>query len=296
MALVTVAICTFDRSTDVRRCLTALRAQDGALSFPILLIDNASSPAEASALSALADQFSVPYHRCEEPGLSHARNLAAQLTTTEWVAYLDDDAVPYADWMVRLDQTLARQPNDVVAVGGKITPRWPEGPAPDYITPRWEMLLSCIDKDLDGDVGGAIRVCGANFAVRTSRLWEVGGFAAELGRVSSKLISGEEAYLIARFEDMGLRTRYESAFGVEHVIPEARLEPEWAYERAYWEGITRVKIERAMGRAMPFAMSPLKLAAALPLLYGMSLFSRNVDYRLRFHMALGSLTAQFSRT
>ncbi len=45
--------------------------------------------------------------RIAEPGISLARNLGLRVATSEWVAFLDDDALPAPDWADQLLPLLA---------------------------------------------------------------------------------------------------------------------------------------------------------------------------------------------
>lgn len=92
----TVAICTRDRSEDLRRCIHALLAMpdDGQ---EILVIDNAPSNDEAQAV--VSESPRVRYVREERPGLDVARNRALREAIGDIVAFTDDDAVVDPLWL-----------------------------------------------------------------------------------------------------------------------------------------------------------------------------------------------------
>ncbi|HVW74327.1 MAG TPA: glycosyltransferase [Rhizomicrobium sp.] len=289
-AFATVAICTHDRLPDVRRCLAGLVSQAKAEGLAVLVVDSGSSPECATGLSALANRWDIQILRCDEPGVSKARNVAATAAKTEWIIYLDDDALPAPDWAERIVQSLRECPADAGMIGGMIRPKWPDGSDPAKITERWKLLLSCTDRPGRGLVPDKYNICGANLAVRQSALAFAGGFPTNLGRIGTKLLSGEEAYLIAWFRWHNISVLYDDRFVVDHYIANERMNPRWAAQRAYWEGYSYLRILRALGARLPRSVWPLKLIASIPALALLAILS--VDFRIRLGMALGSLAAQ----
>lgn len=92
----TIAICTRNRTDDLRRCLDALLLlpDDGQ---EILVIDNCPSTDETKKL--VANYPSVTYLLENTKGLDVARNRALQEAKHEIVAFTDDDATPDALWL-----------------------------------------------------------------------------------------------------------------------------------------------------------------------------------------------------
>jgi glycosyltransferase involved in cell wall biosynthesis len=294
MAIVTAAVCTHNRSRDVERCVAHLVPQAREHGIPVLIIDSGSYEDEAQHLAQIAARSGARLVRCDLPGLSIARNRAVAEADSEWVVFLDDDAIPHADWAQGLVAALAAAGPNIAIVGGRIVPRWPDAAATERVTDRWLLLLSCFDKEGAGRVGKGFKVCGANLAVRKQTVEMVGGFPVKLGRTGVQLISCEEAYLIERLKGLDLASRYDSAFGVDHVISPQRLEPAWAAQRAYWEGVSRVRLSGTLGKAIPRNLSVPKLLLTMVPLFAMKTFSRNADYAIRYFMALGALAEQLS--
>jgi glycosyltransferase involved in cell wall biosynthesis len=294
MPFVTAAVCTHNRSCDVERCLADLAPQAREYGIPVLVVDSGSHDDETQHLAQIAARSGARLVRCDLPGLSIARNRAMAEADSEWVVFLDDDTIPHADWAQGLVATLAASEPNIAIVGGRIVPRWPDVAATERVTDRWLVLLSCFDKEGAGRAGEGFKVCGANLAVRKRTVEMAGGFPVALGRTGVHLISGEEAYLIERLKGLDLASRYDSAFGVDHVISPERLEPAWAAQRAYWEGVSRVRLLGILGKAIPRHLSVPKLLLTMAPLFAMNAFSRNVDYAIRYFMARGALAEQLS--
>ncbi|HEX5668131.1 MAG TPA: glycosyltransferase family A protein, partial [Chitinophagaceae bacterium] len=87
----TIAICTRNRTDDLRRCLDALMKlpDDGQ---EILVVDNCPSNNDTMDLVSLYPK--ARYVREPRPGLNIARNRALKEAKNEIVAFTDDDAVP----------------------------------------------------------------------------------------------------------------------------------------------------------------------------------------------------------
>lgn len=92
----TVAICTRNRTDDLRRCLDALmQLPDDGQEF--LVIDNC--PSDDSTKSLVAAYERVTYVLEVRPGLNIARNRALSEAKNEVVAFTDDDAIPDTNWL-----------------------------------------------------------------------------------------------------------------------------------------------------------------------------------------------------
>ncbi|MEM9170000.1 MAG: glycosyltransferase family 2 protein [Pseudomonadota bacterium] len=285
-----VAICTFNRSDDVDRCLNATTEQVRNAGFPVLVIDSGSDAAHRAKLEHSCRRHGARYVRCDAPGLSVARNTALRAVATPWISFLDDDAVPHPDWARNLSAAVKQTDDDVAGIGGKISPKFPDACPHDHITPSWLLLLSCVEAAGQGDIDYSnYRVCGANLTLRVKYVLEVGGFPQKLGRHGGSLMSGEEAFIIERLIETGRRVLYNDTFSVDHYIPAARTMIDWAARRAFWEGASRVEIHRQLSRPIPATMNIAKLAASYPILRALSLVRGGVDERLRASRALGSL-------
>ena len=297
LPLVTTIVCTHGRPRQLARCLAALVPQALLRNWPVLVVDSGSAPYAAAEIKDCAKTFDTQFVRLDDIGLSKARNAGAALARSVWIAYLDDDAVPHADWSQKLEEELLGVSAQVAVVGGRIFPKTlPESPLPANLTPCWLLLLSCVTAVGRGDVHDGWNICGANFAVRRTALKTVGGFPEHLGRFGHRLIGGEESYVSSVVTQSGSKATYSSSFAVDHWIEPERLKVQWLIERAYWEGVTRVALYRALQEKLPLHLTPLKLAFTIPLLWVIA--SRpgcSPAWLIRLHKARGSLMAQLGR-
>jgi len=117
---VTVAICTRDRPTDLRRALASLNDQSDP-DIRILVVDNAPSTDGTEQVVAELGMANTTYVVEPRPGLSRARNTALAHVETDIVAWIDDDEVADADWIRRLRQGFAHDCRPA-AVSGLMLP------------------------------------------------------------------------------------------------------------------------------------------------------------------------------
>ena len=292
----TVIICTHDRPYDLNELVGSLSREPEFGRVPVIIVDSASSTFTAHILRECCDSHSnVRYERLDEPGLSRARNLGAKVSATEWLAFLDDDAVVTPGW---LEQAIAISESSLPvlgAVGGRILPRWP-GEKPAHVGPRWLMFLSCIESSEEKLSNGSIPACyGANLMVRRSALAAADWFPLDLGRYGTVLLSGEEVAVLESIVGQGLQVCYEPALVVEHKIESVRLTRGWIRRRAFWGGVTEETAASKKG-VKSTHLSPMKVAATLPLLGMLSLLRDPAsDYLIRYWYARGVLSSRLRR-
>jgi O-antigen biosynthesis protein len=117
--LVTVAVCTRDRPSDLALCLGALNQLDYP-NLDVLIVDNApTNQATHDLITAHYPQFR---YACEpRPGLNWARNRAILEAKGSIIAYTDDDVIVDPGWVRALAQVFTENP-EVMAVTGLVVP------------------------------------------------------------------------------------------------------------------------------------------------------------------------------
>ncbi len=208
----TVVVCTRDRPRSLDGCLSALR-QLAYPKFDVLVVDNAPSDNRAATV---AGKWSARYllHPC--PGLSRARNAGMRASTSEIVAFIDDDARPDSNWL----RELAREFQDptVMAVTGQI--RLADQPGEygpssngngtshrlhlDRRHPAWFEMANF------GGIGN-----GGNMALRRSSTGFWSGFDERLGR-GAPIIGGEEHRVFSELIQNGYSVVYNPKAMVSH--------------------------------------------------------------------------------
>ncbi len=217
----TVAVCTRDRSEDLKRCLEALmRLPDRGQEY--LIIDNC--PSSDATYKLVASYPRVRYIREDRPGLNIARNRAIKEAVNEIVCFTDDDATPDTGW---LDAMLKNFGNSLVqCVTGLTMPLELETEAQEmfeYYTPfgrgffRKTHTNSSLNPLSTGRIGA-----GANMAIRKSVCNEIGYFDEALD-AGTPTKSGGDHDIFTRILVAGYQIVYD---------PEALS---WHRHRRTWE-------------------------------------------------------------
>jgi cellulose synthase/poly-beta-1,6-N-acetylglucosamine synthase-like glycosyltransferase len=210
-----VVVCTRNRPDALHRCLQALE-QLAYPSFDVVVVDNAPSDKRACEVARKAG---VRYVGEPIPGLSRARNTGARASSSDVIAFIDDDAVPDPMWLAQLAAQFD-DPNVAVATGRTLplleaadasgfdfTDLGPSVIRLDRRNPRWFEIASF------GGIGN-----GNNMAFRRRVFKEWRGFDERLGR-GALLSSCEEHRAFAQLIDGGYAVVYTPKAIVRHPVP-----------------------------------------------------------------------------
>lgn len=243
----TVCICTLNRVKYLGATIEAVLKQDLPRGrFEILVVDNGSTDGTSEMVSVrFGADTRVPV-RCireETPGLSRARNRAIAETTSEFLVFLDDDAIPEPGWLALLADVFASS-GKIGVVGGGVVPVY-EGGEPPWFSNR----VNCIFMPLAGiekrsEAHYPRYPYGVNLAFRRTVFEKVGLFREDLGYKGTRLIPSEEVEIMLRIERGGGTIVYEPHALVRHVIPAARLVRKRLRQREYSYGLSLYELEK----------------------------------------------------
>jgi GT2 family glycosyltransferase len=161
----TVVVVTWRGRAHIRECLDALAAQDRAAN--VLVVDNASDDGTAELLSG-QNVLRLPRNR----GYAGALAAALPRVETEFVAWLNDDAVPVPSWIATLEDALDRH-GDAAAVTSSLE-------LPDGSVQSVGVRLTADGHGADTALAGreVFGFCGGAALMRTAALRSVGGVPA----------------------------------------------------------------------------------------------------------------------
>lgn len=248
---ISVCICTHARPHYIVKCLDGLREQTVGLDgFELVIVDSGSPADAAAAIAALASSFpNARLVRVDRAGVSIARNAGARAASGDYLAYIDDDAIPAPDWVEQISRVILEEERPPAVLGGRVLPLW-ERPLPSWWPESLLGVLSIIDVEGSGeyrtpDLPRETAPWSVNMIVDRAAMLELGGFSERLGRLGELLLSDEDVHLAWRLQDSGRPARYDSRIIVRHNIQASRLSPEWLVTRLYWQGFSTV-LTRAM--------------------------------------------------
>ena len=249
----TVLIATFNRASLLDETLQSLRGLtlDAGRRWDAIVVDNNSTDDTRAVVERHARDFPVPLHYLFEArqGRSSALNAGIAAARGTVVAMTDDDVLVEPAWLdVACDALLAPRDPSIAYAGGPVKPRWETPPPPWLDLERGDLWGTIAIQDhgaapFDYEAERKVPL-GANMAARRDVFEKVGGFKAELGRTSGKLVLGQEVPdWLARVRAAGLRGMYLPSMRVHHHIPSRRLTRQ--YFRRWWfgKGVSRSAME-----------------------------------------------------
>lgn len=236
--LLTVAICTWNRSRLLRQCLekmTELHIPSG-VDWELLVVNNNCTDDTDQVIDSFSSR--LPIHRLFEsmPGQSNARNAAVCKARGQFILWTDDDVLVDAEWIAAYAQAFQRWP-DAVVFGGPIKPWFVEAP-PAWLKQVWPRVADAYAiRDLGFEPlqfdGSKRTPYGANFVVRTEeqrrKLYD-----ARLGLRPGSSIRGEEIELVNTLLAEGQAGWWVPEAKVQHYVPPARMTTR--YLRDYYLG------------------------------------------------------------
>ncbi|AFZ55625.1 glycosyltransferase family 2 protein [Anabaena cylindrica FACHB-243] len=133
----TVAICTYNGENRILDVLEKLRSQVGTeeISWEILIIDNNSTDNTAEVVQQQLSNWSeiYPLKYCFEAkqGLAFARRCAIRAAKSDLIGFLDDDNLPYSNWVAEAYK-FGQTHENAGAYGGQIHGKFEVEPPPGF--------------------------------------------------------------------------------------------------------------------------------------------------------------------
>jgi glycosyltransferase involved in cell wall biosynthesis len=241
--LITVAVCTRNRSRFLKRAIESVLPQLTA-DTEVLIVDNASTdntPEVAARYAAVNPRVKI--WREEELGLSAARNAALKMGLGRNVLFLDDDATAEEGWLAAYQHFFSAPPSEkIAAVGGAVFPDF-EIPPPEWVNANIVLNLGDASKCLPYRDSP----WGCNIAYRRELAVEHGMFDVRLGRKGEQMMSREESDLNLRLQDAGYEIWWLPGAPVRHLVPASRLKFR-AMMRAWFSEGRSIAIQRLKAR------------------------------------------------
>jgi GT2 family glycosyltransferase/glycosyltransferase involved in cell wall biosynthesis len=277
-ALITIAICTYNRHEHLKKLLPPLLSGQTLSQelYKVIVVDNSD---DATARKAFAKHFQREQNlliiESQPPGLSRARNKALEACTTPYLVYLDDDASPNPEWLNAVLRAFTT--HDPAVVAGPIYPAWP-GAQPDWLPRKYVACLAILDHGLkDRWLSENEFAYGANMAFKADALRELGGFNVGLGRKGGQsLLSEEELEAQLALRRRGHRAFYAAAAGVVHTVHSDRLTRNYFRARMTWQAVSVLLREPPLKH---FDWSQRELRAAANMLGLGELLSKLMTYQ-----------------
>ncbi len=257
--IVTVAICTYNRSVFLDKCLNSLfkfHAEENPLE--IMVIDNNSTDNTRIIVKKHQLKHSnITYYIETKVGLSHARNRAITESNTEYIVYLDDDAVISESYLERMFWIIDNY--KFACFGGMYYPIYlhdkPKWIPDDY--GKKEKLLDEIGILEEGFVPGSV------MGFKRKKLIDVGGFPAEFGMIGNQIGYGEDDWVQKKIRERGGGILFDPELFVYHYVQEYKHSLKWQLKSMYISAKSGFLINRQVKSITKLVLILLKAIIAL---------------------------------
>lgn len=242
---VSVIVCTYGEAKYLTRVLLALNDQTYK-DFEVIIVDN-NPVATGFIFSDL--NFFLRITHCPEVGLVAARNWGIDTAKGDFILFLDDDAIPKKDWIKNIIMGFKKFNADMV--GGRVELELEEEPF--WVVKGVRLFLSELTYKSE-DISDLIPpryVVGANMGFRKTSLMQYGNFYSKSGRVGKQLISLDDVEILRRIHNGGGRISFINSALVKHMIPRQRVSLTYLFERAFWQGMSDVLLEKIQPLKVP---------------------------------------------
>jgi glycosyltransferase involved in cell wall biosynthesis len=112
---VSVVICTYNRRDYLARCLDYLQCQSNP-NFEVIVVNGPSDDGTEDLLEGWRGRIKIANN--ELRNLSVSRNLGIELAQGDIIAFIDDDAIPFDNWVDRILKEYNSRPLLTKALGG----------------------------------------------------------------------------------------------------------------------------------------------------------------------------------
>jgi glycosyltransferase involved in cell wall biosynthesis len=239
---VDLVIPTYNRAHLLKDCLNSvfLATRPKDLNINVVVVDNNSGDNTREVVQPFLEQreLSIRYIFVGRSGKSAALNEAIAQTDAELVGLIDDDEQLDAAWF----EVACREFSGTATldyIGGPCDPHWEHAP-PDWLPPAYTGAIGIVPRPervaFSREFNGMLM--GGNAVIRRSALERVLPYPEELGKIGSKIRSGEDEVIYHRLLDIGARGMVVPDLIIRHWIPAERLTKRYFRKWAIGRGIS----------------------------------------------------------
>lgn len=217
MAKITVVVCSYNRANLLKIALDSLVQQSASVDdFDIIAVDNNSTDNTKSILDSYSQLKNFRAINELEIGLSAARNKGLNMTNSQYVAYLDDDAKADSNWISNALKIIDVLNPDIF--GGPIYPYY-LNEKPDWFKDSYGQYSVYEKSEL---LTQGKYLSGSNIFFKTDLLKSYGGFNTNLGMKGKELGYHEETQIQNKAFSENKSIYYSIDLKVYHVVAEIK--------------------------------------------------------------------------
>lgn len=207
---VSIVICTHNRADLLDRCLDYLQYQTNP-NFEVVVVNGPSTDHTKHILRKYEGRIKLGH--TSERNLAKSRNIGIELSSGQLIAFIDDDALPFDDWVEKLLKEFSERPTTLAAIGG---PAYYAGSlkfqAEDILINELAEAKFQFEPELLGQDGWKRSMLGTNTCFRSDVIKKIKGFDEQFdyyldeSEISYRL--QKLGYLVGYCEDLHLRHEF----------------------------------------------------------------------------------------
>lgn len=237
-----ILICTYNRADILAECLQSLTTQtvDSEV-FEVIVVNNNSPDHTQSTAESFIGK--VPNLRVVvemQQGLSYARNRAYEEAQSEWVLYLDDDALASENLVERALWTIHHHPYKYF--GGVALP-WYKYPKPHWYKDKYVATNELPYKTVTPIHGNQFAI-GCIMVIHKPTLAKYGGFDVKLGMIGNTIAYNEETELQHRMRADGIQIAHDPELFIQHLVAPYKMKVDWFFQSAFALGRDNVDAKK----------------------------------------------------
>ena len=237
-----IIICTYNNAVLLERSLATLAKQkfSAPRSWSVVVVDNNCTDHTAKVVDDYIQAQTIPGLRRiveTKQGLTHARLCGINNTSSEWIAFVDDDCLLAKDWVEQAIQFAASHPQ-CGAFGGKVILEWETPPSLTLV--KHARSFAASDR---GEIPQQLsrqdfHIPGAGLVAQRKALQQSGWLEKQflMGREGKKLTAGDDSEIILRILNRGHELWYTPTCVLHHFIPAKRISETYLAQMTYGFG------------------------------------------------------------
>lgn len=238
-----IIMCTYnggDRLLKVINSVITQELYDELVEQFIIVDNNSNDNTKDIVYKYLSEKGNISYSFERIQGLSFARLNGVNLSTGEWIIFIDDDNILKEQWLKSAEEYI-KSHKDVGAFNGAVIPKIEEKMEERKITILRNVLqgLACTHMDFSeinyNDFSHPYRFpFGAGLIIKAKpmRILAENGWISNKGRTQNNLISCDDTEMCLFIKKQGLKFGFNPYMKIEHIISINRLEEK--YLKSLW--------------------------------------------------------------
>lgn len=224
----TVAFCTYNRSSNLPCLIEAIRNLKCVIPFDILVVDNNSSDDTQSVLKKLAELGGPQLRFVKETqqGIPYARNRALlECMEQDYMLFLDDDELPEERFVEAAYDAFSNE--NAECVGGRVKICFPGNIRPNWFENELLGFLAAVDHGDNSfwikDKSTPIWTANVGYRMSLFRDDESLRFDHRYNRIGNVIGGGSDAIMFRDLLSRNVKIRYRPDMVVDHYVEAWRL-------------------------------------------------------------------------